>query len=268
MQKRFVIFGLAALAAISVLAYPLVDTMRSPDTSSPPGLLKVAVSDDYYPFGYISRTTGERMGFDVEMAKALCKQMKTECKYEYLPLNLILKKLRAREVDMAVADLGKSPERAKFLAFSDPYNRSLSFFITNVPELAHVSQVDPKKLRIGVLYDSLQHQRLMRDYASQGASIHAFRNHPDIVTALKKGDVNMWLTDGLPGYAVLKDPAHKDLHIAGNYPYNDPDITESRIVVPLDKKFMIPHINEALLQLKARGRYQELLHKYFPSIHY
>ena len=267
MQKRFVIFGLAAVAAAASLA-GLMHGSLSPSESTAPLTLRVVVSDNYYPYGYISKETGERVGFDVEMANAICAQMKADCRYEYLELDSILKKLRTGEADMGVTDLGKSSERSKFLAYSDTYNRSLSFFITNDPGLAPVSKVDPKKLCIGVLQDSLQHRRLERDYAGLGATIRPFAKHPDIPEALKKGEINMWLTDGLPGYAVLKQPEYKDLHIAGNYPFNDPDITQSHIVVPLEKKHLIPMINEALLKLKASGRYQELSHKYFPSIHY
>lgn len=267
MKKRFVISALAALAAAATIAV-LMHGSYSPSQPSQPLTLKVVVSDNYYPYGYISTKTGERVGFDVEMSRAICEQMKAECRYEYLSLAQILNKLRTGEADMGVADLGKSPERSKYLAYSDTYNRSLSFFITNDPALAPVSAVDPKKLRIGVLLDSLQHRRLVKDYAALGATICPFAEHPDIPAALKKGDINMWLTDGLPGYAVLKDPANKDLHIAGNYPFNDSDITESHIVVPLEKKQLIPMINEALLKLKASGRYQELSQKYFPSIHY
>jgi len=128
--------------------------------------------------------------------------------------------------------------------------------------------VDANRLVIGVQQNTLQQRLVENDFHYQHAKILTYTSYSEIVAALKKGTINVMLTEGLPGYALLKSPEGRELMIAGNYPSIDASLTDACIAVHLDNRSLIPLINEALIQLQANGVYQRLLMRYFPDMNY
>lgn len=266
MKRGLLVFGLAGAALLSGLAYQSTDSRTSSNSLEPPHKLVIAVSDNLYPFSYISKTTGERMGFDVELAQTICEKMKNDCRIVPLDLKDILVKLKNKQIDIAVAALNSSPERLKYLAFSETYFRSRSLFITNDPKIGPIERSDLSKLHIGVLRNSTQHRRLMQDYGDKGVDIIPIDTNAELREAMNNRTINMWLLDGVSGYTLLKHPAGLKYYIAGNYPDSDSSLAGYKIAVNRDNRNLLVFINEVLVQMQASGRYQELTQKYFPSV--
>ena len=265
MKRLFTVSVLAAIVAAAVLAFKHAGTRET--DSLPDRPIVVAVIDQYLPFSYVAEN-GERTGYDVDLGHDICRLLKVRCVFKAYPQGEIAALLDAKKVDVAIAGLRASPERIRTFAFSDAYYRSLPFFITKYRSLIPFIEQHPKRLVIGVMENGLQHQRLVRDYAEAGVGIRTYAKYEDIAQALHKGDINMMLTDGLSGYALLKSPLGRDFLIAGNYPFVDSALTDSRIAVAIEHKDWIDRINLALVRLQASGRYQELSLKYFPYINY
>lgn len=265
MKRLFTVSLLAALIVGAVLAAKhagMHETESLPDRP-----IVVAVIDQYPPVSYVAEN-GERTGYDVELGHDICRLMKIRCTFRPYPLGDILPALEEKKVDIAMAGIRATAERMRTFAFSDVCLRAVPFFITNHPSLIPFIKQDPKHLVIGVMENSLQHQRLVRDYGEAGVVIKTYAEYEDIPKALHEGDINMMFTDGISGFALLKSPLGRDLRIAGNYPFIDSELTDSRIVVSIEHKDWIDLINLALIRLQASGRFQELSLKYFPYINY
>ena len=266
MKRLFTVGILAAVVVAGVLSTTYFGTRNTHETL-PDSPIVVAVIDQYPPFSYVAEN-GERMGYDFDLGHDICRMMKVRCVFKPFPLGDIRALLEDNKVDVAIAGLRASPERMRTFAFSDAYYRSLPFFITNHSSLIPFIEQDPRRLVIGVMEKSMQYKRLMSDYAEAGIKIKTYAKYEDIPKALHEGDINMMFTDGLSGYALLKSPLGRDLRIAGNYPFVDSALTDSRIAVSIEHKDWIDRINLALIRLQASGRYQELSLKYFPYINY
>ncbi len=268
-RKLFITFLiLLAIAATAVMAYMYSNNRESSDFPLEAHPLKVAVLKDYKPFSYIDERTGERTGFEVDLANSLCEVLKVRCTIIPTPFSEIERVLKDKQVDVAVVGLGASEERKQFLAFSETYLRSLLFFITMDPELVPIQDTDIGALIVGVWQDTLQHKGLARDFADTGLAVKTYPNNHDVIAGLRKGEVNMVLVDGMYGYALLKSGIGKEYLIAGNYPVVDSALTDSKIAVHIDNMKMIAPINLALIQLQATGQLQKLVAKYFPYLDY
>ena len=259
-----VLMGTACLAG---LIFQTANAWNT-DPLTPPKKLTLAVLDTYYPLSYVSKETGERMGFDFEIAKGICEQMKTHCKIIPLKFNDILVKLKNKEIDVAVAGLSTTPERREYLSFSESYFRTRPIFITNDPKIGSIERTDPKRLHVGVLRNSTQYHRLVRDFAGKGLDIRTFESNADVLKALQNHEINLWLLDGISAYSLLRAPGGRNLYIAGNYPYIDPSLVGHKIAVNRENSSLLIFIDEALLQLHSNGRIQELTLKYFPSVNF
>ncbi len=266
MKRLFTVSILAAFILGAVLAAKHAGRHET-ENHLPDRPIVVAVIDQYPPISYVAEN-GERKGFEVELARDICRLMKIRCVLKPYPLGDITAALEEKKADVAFAGLRATPERMRTFVFSDAYNRSIPIFIMNHPSLIPFLEQDPKRLVIGVLENCIQHRRLVKDYAETGVRIKTYAKYEDIAKALHKGDINMMLTDGVSGFALLKTPLGKSLRIAGNYPFIDTTLTDSRIAVHKDHKDWIDSINLALVRLHASGRYQELYMKYFPYINY
>lgn len=109
---------------------------------------------------------------------------------------------------------------------------------------------------------------MARDFTGTGVDFKVYGSNAEILAAMQKHDINLWLLDGVPAYSLLKSPAGRDFTIAGNYPYIDPSLVGHKIAVNRDNSSLLIFIDEALVHLQGTGRMQDITQKYFPSVSY
>ena len=88
------------------------------------GVLKVGVKNDVPNFGYKNPQTGELEGFEIDLARAIAKDiLGDESKVEFTPVTAQTRGplLDTGELDMVIATFTITEERKKSYNFSDPY---------------------------------------------------------------------------------------------------------------------------------------------------
>lgn len=113
---------IASLALAATLAFVGAASAQTPDQIRAKGKIAVGVMVDFPPYGLLS-TKGEPEGFDIDVAKMLGTKLG-------VPVELVpvsgpnrIPYLLTNKVDMLVASLGITPERAAQIDFSKPYER-------------------------------------------------------------------------------------------------------------------------------------------------
>jgi len=105
----------AALVMASHLAFAdqLDDIVKA-------GVLRVAVPQDFPPFGSVNAQM-ESVGYDIDMAKLLATKMGV--KIQLVPVTSAnrVPYLQTNKVDLIISSLGKTPERAEVIDFSEAY---------------------------------------------------------------------------------------------------------------------------------------------------
>ena len=104
-------------------------------------ILNFAVSSDYPP--YIYSEHGKLAGFEIEIINAIAERLKKTVHFHDISFEGILRTVEQKQVDGAIAAIGKTPEREKDVDFTIPYHRSMTVvvvpFATSIRNLNDIS---------------------------------------------------------------------------------------------------------------------------------
>lgn len=94
------------------------------------GTLRVCQWQDYYAISFNNPKTGELEGIEVDLAREFASDLGV--KLEFVPTSFprFIEDLKADKCDIAMFGVGVTPERAKFVAYSEPHLRSSIYAIT------------------------------------------------------------------------------------------------------------------------------------------
>ena len=82
-------------------------------------LLRFATCADYPPFEYMRG--GELVGFDIELAREIAKDLGSEAEFLDVPFSSVLVAVDSGLADMAIATITKTTMREQSFDFSEPY---------------------------------------------------------------------------------------------------------------------------------------------------
>lgn len=221
--------------------------------------LRIAIDIPYPPFADTDPKTGEFFGFDVDIARAVCKEMNKECVILAVPFDEIIPSIVAGTIDVGVAGMATTPEREKQVLFSDKYFRSSSLFIEVPGTVEGISREALQGKKIAVQNDTIQHGYLKETYGDI-ATIVPMQSFEDIARATLDKTVDVAFVEGLPAYYKLKQEEWSGLDLIGDpISFNK----NSHIVVGLGNTALRDAINQAIQAIRANGEYDRINRKYF-----
>lgn len=247
--------SLAALAAVALAVAVLPAAAQSKK-------LRIGVEGAYPPFSEVD-AKGELKGFEIDLARAWCVQMKRECELVKTDFDGLIPALQARKIDAIVASMSITDERKKAIAFSKPYLASPAIFLAKSGTKGDISPAALKGKKIGV-----QSATTFETYVAalyKDATIVRYQTQDQIYLELKAGRVDYTLVDKYAVDSFLKSDAGKGMAFVG------PDIDDEKyfgvgIGVGLrkaDEKTLGAALNAAIDAVNASGEYKKLSSKYF-----
>jgi polar amino acid transport system substrate-binding protein len=149
------------------------------------GVLRAAVFDSNPPFGQIDEKTHQIVGYDVDFAKAFAEKLGV--KLELVPTNPAnrIPLLQAGKVDLIVADITITPERAQVIGFSTPYFVTGQQFL--VPARSPGKIADYATARVGAVKGTTGEQTLKSVYPK--ARVISYDDIPLTFAALRASKV-------------------------------------------------------------------------------
>src|SRR2546423_2349319 len=117
-MKRKLLQAAAALARVALA--PLTANADALDDIAKAGVLRVAVPQDFPPFGSVGADM-KPQAYDIDTAALLAKEMGV--KLELVPVSSTnrIPYLTTRKVDLVISSLGKNAEREKVIDFASAY---------------------------------------------------------------------------------------------------------------------------------------------------
>ena len=88
------------------------------------GKLVLGLDNAFPPMGYVDTKTGELIGFDIDLAKEVCKRLNIELKPQPIDWKSKTSELNNGNVDCLWNGFSKTPEREKELNLSTPYMKN------------------------------------------------------------------------------------------------------------------------------------------------
>lgn len=219
-------------------------------------ILKVGSDTAFAPFEFQEEGSKEYVGFDMDLIKAIGKQMGYEVQVQSLNFDGIIPALEAGNVDVAISAMTITPERAEKVNFSQPYYKSGQSLVVKAANQTIQSFADLEGKRIGVQIGTTGADEAKK---VKNATIREFNTAPEAFLELKAGGVDAVVND-LPvnEYYIAKSNA-ADTKLAGE-PMSSEEygIASSKKNTELNEK-----INKALAELKKNGEYEKIYVKWF-----
>mgnify|MGYP001772550989 CR=1 FL=1 len=102
---------------------PTQSTVQTSPTTSTvtKKVLRVGTSPDFPPFEYINETTGEIVGIDIDLVRAIAKRLGYEVEIVSIEFSGLIPALQAGQIDLIASGMTITEERAKVVDFSIPY---------------------------------------------------------------------------------------------------------------------------------------------------
>lgn len=221
-------------------------------------VLRIGSEGAYPPFNMIDKD-GNLQGFDIDIAKALCDEMKVECKFVTQDWDGIIPGLLSKKYDAIVASMSDTPERRKAVAFSNKYySNMLRFAAPKGTKLAPTAD-GMKGKTIGA-----QRATIAAQYAKEhfpGAEVKVYDTQENAWLDLAAGRTDVVLADMLVAYEWLSTPDGADYAFLGE-PFDIDD--KISIAVRKQDKDLAKKLNAAIDAIRANGTYQKINAKYFP----
>jgi lysine-arginine-ornithine-binding protein len=225
--------------------------------------LRIASEGTNPPFSTIN-SSGKLEGFDIDIANALCAQMHADCEIVAQDWDGIIPALIARKYDAIAASMNITADRAKVVAFTNPYYHSPSVFI--VRKGTDTKDLSPTALAgktIGV-QSSTNHAAFLDDKYPR-STVRLYNTSADAYRDLAAARIDYVLYDKLPAYDWLRTPDGACCELAPG-DMSDPAYFGSGIGIALrkDDADLLKQFNAAIEGIVADGVYAKINAKYFP----
>ncbi len=182
----------AAMAVIGaglmagVVSFPA--TAQTVESIKSAGTVKIGMLVDFPPFG-IMNESNQPDGYDADVAKLLAKEWGVEAQIVPVTGPNRIPYLQSNQVDLLVASLGITEERAKSVDFSEPY-AGISIGVFGAEDVDVTKPEDLSGKTVGVARASTQDTAVTK-IAPQDATIQRFDDDASAVQALLSGQVEL-----------------------------------------------------------------------------
>lgn len=219
---------------------------------------KVGIEGAYPPFNN-KNPSGQVVGFDYDIAMALCAKMKAECEVVTSDWDGIIPALNAKKYDFIVSSLSITEDRKQAVDFTDPYYSNKQQFVAK-KGVEFKTDIDSLKSKQLGTQRSTQAATWLED--NVGGDIKLYDTQENAYLDLSSGRVDGLLADKYAIYGWLKDdPAGKDYEFKGK-PINEDD--KVGIALRKGESDLRIKLNRALKEIKEDGTYKKINDKYFP----
>jgi polar amino acid transport system substrate-binding protein len=262
----------AAAAGESVSPPPAVgvpgfwDPRRRPER---PDLSRIATIRfltelDYPPFDY-SGSDGNPAGFNVDLARLICDEIKASCTIQARPFGTLLDALNDNRGDALIASIAPTAETRRRADFTDPYYRTPARFVARVD--SPIGDVLPERLegmKIAVIAGTA-HEAYLKAIFTE-AEVRPYPNAEAARNALRRKEVDLLLGDGIALAFWLNGTDS-----GGCCAFRGGPFLESRffgegigIAVKNGNDLLRQALNWALFRLWEKGSFTDLWLRYFP----
>ncbi|MCE2570174.1 ABC transporter substrate-binding protein [Motilimonas eburnea] len=224
--------------------------------------VRIGIEGAYPPFSW-TEPNGEVKGFDIDIANALCEEMKVKCTLVKQDWDGIIPALLARKYDAIIATMDITDERKKKVAFSDKYQHIPARFAAKKGTSIELTEAFMSGKRIGV-----QRATSMDTYVTDNfpkAEVKRYGTADEAYLDLKAGRIDYVMIDSAAiSEGLLNKPGGDAFEFVGPK-LNDPKWFGEGAGIAMRKGDTELHakFNEAIKAIRANGKYKELQDKYF-----
>ena len=224
--------------------------------------IRVATEGAYPPFNFVDKD-GNLQGFDVDIAKAVCEAVGSECELVIQDWDGIIPGLLAKKYDCIVASMGVTEERKKKVDFTDKYYIAPAKFYAKKGAGIQISKDGLQGKTVAVQRATVYEKFLLEKFEGVvKMKVYGTQDEANLDLASGRADLGfaepMALTSGF-----LNTPKGKDFEFIGPT-YSDPKyFGPISIALRLGNDDLKKLLNKGLKIIRENGTYQKINAKYF-----
>lgn len=219
--------------------------------------IRFATEASYPPFEFMD-ANNQMVGFDIDLANALCKDIQLHCTFSNQAFDSLIPGLKFKHFDAVIAGMDITPERLLQVAFTIPYYDNSALFITQKDHVSNLN--DLKGKRVGI-QNGTTHQKYLTEKHPDITSV-PYDSYQNAILDLKNGRleavfgdtavIHEWLKNN-PNLSALKEKI------------TDPNYfgTGLGIAVRQTDTKLLNQFNQTLNKIKQDGTYQTIYNKWF-----
>ncbi len=218
-------------------------------------VLVMGTNAEFPPFETRGGADGtEVVGFDVEVARAIAAKAGLPLRIEDMKFDSLLPALNAGKVDLVLAGMTITEERARNVDFSEPYYKATQVVLVRadsaVPESKEALKGQVIAVQLGTTGDGMAAEITGQE------NVRQFTSAMDAVVELMNRKVEAVIIDEQPALQfVKKNPGLVLVRLAFDDEFYG-------VAVKKGNAELLAKVNEALAEIAADGRYEQFVNQW------
>lgn len=258
LKKTFAVSAIALLLGACGGEKPSQTT--SQETSTTPAsdkVIKIATESNFKPFSYLDNQ-GNLVGFEIDLANALCQQIKAQCTIHSHDWDSLIPSLNTEQFDAVMAGMSITEERKNSVDFSEPYFNNTLVFVGKKGDNTDLNNADGKTVAV-------QQATISADYLAKNhpkVTVKSYDKQDNAYLDLSAGRADYMLSDIVPISDWLKTEQGTNFEIKG-----EPIDINDKVAIAFKKgnNELVTQFNTALAELKQNGEYDKIVAQYFDN---
>lgn len=248
---------------IAIAAMTTLGVIAGASSVAAQDVVRIGTEGAYPPFNYTD-SDGNLVGFEIDLAAALCEEMNVTCELVAQDWDGIIPALLANRYDAIMASMSITEERMEIVDFSDKYYQTPARFA--VRDGSEVTDTSPEALAgmtIGAQSATI-HANFLEDVYSE-SDIRLYPTQDEANLDLAAGRIDLILADSIVLYEWMETDDGSCCTFVGDA-YNDPAYFGFGVgaAVRQGEDELRERFNAAIAAVIENGTYQEISDKYFP----
>ena len=252
-MKKLAMVGALALSMLSLCA--VAENEKT---------LRIGIEAAYPPFSF-KTPEGKLGGFDVDIGDALCEQMKVKCTWVEQEFDGLIPSLKVKKIDAILSSMTITDERKKSVDFTNKYYHTPARFVMKEGSNIKDPLTELKGKKVGVLRASTHDRFATEVLAPAGITVVRYGSQQEANMDIVSGRVDALMADSVNlDDGFLKTDAGKGFVFVGPE-YNDPKYFGggAGIAVRKGDSALEKQFNDAIVAIRANGKYKQVQDKYF-----
>ncbi|MCM8709492.1 ABC transporter substrate-binding protein [Clostridium sp. SYSU_GA19001] len=220
------------------------------------GKIVLGTSPDYPPYEFIKSVDGKEtiVGFDIEIAKEIAKDLGVELEIKSMDFKGLLGALQAGNIDFVLSGMTPTEERKQSVDFSNIYYTAVQQVVVRAEDKDKIKSVDDLKgKKVGVQKGAIQEEIAANQMPNSEAK--ALGKISDITLALKTKKVDAAIIEG----PVAKSNVNANSDLAISDIVLKTEEAGSAVAVKKGNKELVDEINKTLDRLMKNNTIDKLV---------
>lgn len=260
--NRFFSKALRNLAIAGLVTAGAVASLNSVAQAQEQLTLKIGSEGAYPPYNFV-KADGSVAGFEIDIANALCAELKAKCEIIVQDWDGMIPALQSGKLDAVISSMSITPARKEQVDFSNKYyNPAAAIAVPKDSDVKGTTKEDLAGKTIGVQSSTIH--AIFSEHEYTDSTINPYGSADEARMDMVSGRVDAVNDNIVSLIDWLKTPEGECCRLVGpvkpNLEIHGPGVG---VAIKKGREELVEKFNTAILAIRDNGKYKEINDKYF-----